>query len=198
MDMNYEKLSKEISYALRHAPWEYELELDENGWVEIDSLVEALNRNGQWENLNKKYILDMINQSDKKRHEVLGNKIRALYGHSTPIKIEKDPKKPPDNLYHGTARKYLKSIQENGLSPKERHYVHLSPDLDTALEVGKRRDHKPILLKVNALMAWNEGVKFYKGNEKIWLADFVDYKYIECFNPGKESGSCNVSDKPCP
>ena len=29
--MNYIELSKEISYALRHDPWEYELELDENG-----------------------------------------------------------------------------------------------------------------------------------------------------------------------
>ena len=26
--MDYIKLSKEVSYALRHAPWEYELELD--------------------------------------------------------------------------------------------------------------------------------------------------------------------------
>lgn len=33
--MNYTELSKEISYALRHAPWEYELELDEEGFVPI-------------------------------------------------------------------------------------------------------------------------------------------------------------------
>lgn len=26
--MDYQKLSKEVSYALRHAPWEYELEFD--------------------------------------------------------------------------------------------------------------------------------------------------------------------------
>lgn len=31
--VDYIKLSKELSYALRHAPWEYELELDANGWV---------------------------------------------------------------------------------------------------------------------------------------------------------------------
>lgn len=35
-NINYTKLSKEVSYALRHAPWEYELELDKNGWVQID------------------------------------------------------------------------------------------------------------------------------------------------------------------
>lgn len=31
--MNYTKPSKEISYALRHTPWEYELEIDEDGRV---------------------------------------------------------------------------------------------------------------------------------------------------------------------
>ena len=34
-----EKLSKEISYALRHAPWEYELEMDEEGLVPIAQLL---------------------------------------------------------------------------------------------------------------------------------------------------------------
>lgn len=37
--MDYFKLSKEISYALRHAPWEYELELDDEGWVDIEQLL---------------------------------------------------------------------------------------------------------------------------------------------------------------
>ena len=40
--MKYEELSKEVSYALRHAPWEYELEMDEEGWVSIEQLLSAL------------------------------------------------------------------------------------------------------------------------------------------------------------
>lgn len=35
--MNYTELSKEISYALRHVPWKYELELDEEGFVPYQS-----------------------------------------------------------------------------------------------------------------------------------------------------------------
>ena len=27
-------------------------------------------------------------------------------------------------------------------------------------------------------MAWNSGVKFYFGNEKVWLADVIPSKYI--------------------
>ena len=36
------QLSKEISYALRHVPWEYGLEVDEEGWVEVGQLLSSL------------------------------------------------------------------------------------------------------------------------------------------------------------
>ncbi len=42
--MDYTELSKEISYALRHAPREYELEMDKEGWVPIEQLSDALHR----------------------------------------------------------------------------------------------------------------------------------------------------------
>lgn len=51
--INYLQLSKEISYALRHAPWEYELELDENGWVRVEQLLTALKENSKWESLTE-------------------------------------------------------------------------------------------------------------------------------------------------
>lgn len=47
--MDITKLSKEVSYALRHAPWEYELELDDEGWVSIEQILIALRRDKQWE-----------------------------------------------------------------------------------------------------------------------------------------------------
>ena len=46
--MKYEELSKEVSYALRHAPWEYELEMDEEGWVSIEQFLNALNTEGKF------------------------------------------------------------------------------------------------------------------------------------------------------
>jgi len=43
---DFTKLSKRISYILRHAPWEYELELDDEGWVALSQLLGALNSGG--------------------------------------------------------------------------------------------------------------------------------------------------------
>ena len=47
--MDYTKLSKEISYALRHAPWEYELELDVEGFVPVEQLINAINESGNYD-----------------------------------------------------------------------------------------------------------------------------------------------------
>lgn len=176
--MNFSELSKEVSYALRHAPWEYELELDENGGVPLEQLLSSLQLNSKWENLTVIDLIEMIEKSEKKRHVIYDGKIRAFYGHSIPMKIVKEEKTPPEFLYHGTARRFLNSINEKGLLPQSRQYVHLSQDIETAETVGKRHDNKAGILIIDSLKAWNDGIKFYYGNEKVWLADMVPYKYV--------------------
>lgn len=173
-----EELSKEISYALRHAPWEYKLEMNEEGWVPVEQLLDALHRTEKWSSICEADLNEMIEKSEKKRHELAGGKIRAFYGHSMPIKILKEDKMPPNVLYHGTARRFVESISKNGLLPQSRQYVHLSQDIETAEKVGKRHDDKPCILIIDAKTAWNDGIKFYFGNEKVWLADAIPSRYI--------------------
>ena len=177
--VDYLQLSKEVSYALRHAPWEYELELDENGWVNVEQLLAALRQSHKRDGVLQSDLEQIIATSDKKRFEIKDGKIRALYGHTLANKILREAKEPPEILYHGTAQRFISSIKAEGLVPKGRQYVHMSVDVDTAMEVGKRRDSQPILLKINAKKAWEEGIPFYYGNEKVWLADFVPSKYID-------------------
>ncbi|MEK5487406.1 RNA 2'-phosphotransferase [Lysinibacillus sp. fkY74-1] len=176
--MNYDKLSKEVAYALRHSPGKYELELDANGWVSVDQLLESLRKSDKWSRIEIDDLKKMIEKSEKKRYEILDDKIRAFYGHSTPMKIQKKEMKPPSTLYHGTSRRFLESIIKNGLVPKTRQYVHLSEDIHTAILVGKRRDTAPIVLKINSEDAYKNGVKFYFAHETIWLADAISYDFI--------------------
>ena len=176
--MDYKRLSKQISYALRHAPWKYGLELDREGWADLRQLLLALQARG-WRGLTAVDLQQMIRLSDKKRFEIAGDKIRALYGHSIPQRIAREPVPPPEVLFHGTARRFVPSIREKGLLPQGRQYVHLSVDVDTALEVGKRHDPRPVVLRVNAKRAWNEGICFFRGNDKIWLSDAIPGRYIE-------------------
>lgn len=177
--MNYLGLSKEVSYVLRHVPSEYGLELDSEGWVEIEELLIGLRKKEKWSSIRSSDLVKMIDVSEKKRHEIKDSKIRALYGHSTNTKIIKSKAEPPKYLFHGTARRFIDSIKINGLKPKERQYVHLSLDKETAYEVGSRRDDKPVILRVEAQKAYRDGISFYVGHENIWLSDIIPSKYIE-------------------
>lgn len=177
--MNFIELSKEVSYALRHAPWEYDLEMDEEGWVPVEQLLNALHGTEKWKKLEESDLSNMIKKSEKKRHELKDGKIRSYYGHSTEMKILKKEQIPPNILYHGTARRFLESIRKNGLLPQNRQFVHLSKDLETAKSIGKRHDSKPCILIVDAKMARNDGINFYLGNENVWLADAISAKYLK-------------------
>lgn len=42
----------------------------------------------------------------------------------------------------------------------------------------QRKDKHPIILEVNTEKAREEGVKFYLGNEKVWLADEIPSEFI--------------------
>lgn len=123
----------------------------------------------------------MIEKSEKKRHELKENKIRAMYGHSIPIKIVKEEAKSPRYLYHGTSSRFIDSIEANGLLPMSRQYVHLSEDLETATLVGRRKGNHLIILIVDTEKAQEKNIKFYLGNEKVWLADEVPSEFISIY-----------------
>ncbi|MBV7270724.1 RNA 2'-phosphotransferase [Winogradskyella luteola] len=178
--MDFNKLSKVISHALRHQPSLYDLELSKDGWVEISLLIKSIQKvDSSFSTLSVSDVKKMISTSKKKRHELKGNKIRATYGHSIQDKIIIKPFKPPKYLYHATKQKSLPSIFEKGLLPMKRQYVHLSENKSDSMTVGLRRTNEPILLKVKSEEAFIDGVDFYPVENGIWLCDKITVKYLE-------------------
>lgn len=179
MDENLVRLSKTISHALRHKPEEYGLTLDPEGWVPVEDLLAALRRRrGTWRAISLADITSIIAESEKQRFELHDGKIRAFYGHSTAGKVEKQPGVPPDTLYHGTTAQAATTIRREGLRSMKRQYVHLSTDERTARVVALRRTGQPVILRVNARKAYEQGIKFYPGNEDVWLADSIPPEFI--------------------
>lgn len=172
-------ISKKMSYCLRHNPEKYGLKLDEYGFVDLQEFLSAMNRMHHFQpKLTEMKIREIMNSSDKERFEIKNGKICALYGHSIPGIIKRKQATPPDILYHGTAHRFLPSIMKEGLLPMGRQYVHLSTDVAMAESVGKRRDNHPVILKINAKQAVRDGIKFYVGNDEVWLCDHVPIKYL--------------------
>jgi putative RNA 2'-phosphotransferase len=172
-------LSRAASHALRHEPWLYELELDDEGWASVESILIALRKEQpEWADLREADLVRMIKGSSKRRHEIKDGRIRALYGHTIPGKLKRTPAIPPSKLYHGTASDVVSLIESSGLLPMGRQFVHLSVDEATALEVGRRKARNPTILRVLAMDAHAKGICFYKGNDKVWLTDAVPPQFI--------------------
>lgn len=180
MPIDYRQLSKTLSFALRHKPWLFELELDEAGWVAIKQLIAALQENNRkYRDVSLADIEALISEAGKQRFEMQDGKIRALYGHSASNSVQKIPSEPPEYLWHGTSISMSKVILTAGLKPMSRQFVHLTMDVRIAREVASRKGEKVILLTIAALEAHQSGVVFYKGNENVWLADVVPADYIK-------------------
>jgi len=176
-EQHKKKTSKFLSYVLRHHPEIIGLHLDENGWADVDELITKSTNDSQgftFEELN-----EIVETNDKKRFIFNEDKtrIRANQGHSIDINLALIPQQPPEFLYHGTAQSNIESILEKGIEKRSRQHVHLRQDKETATKVGMRHG-KPIILTINTLKMFEDGIKFYLSDNEVWLTDFVDAKYI--------------------
>lgn len=178
--MNYDNISKYISLILRHKPEVIGITLDEHGWANVQDLIKGVSKKYPF---NMKMLEEIVRTDNKQRYSFNDDKtlIRANQGHSIPVDVELEECKPPTILYHGTADKYVKSINQNGLIPKSRLYVHLSGDLPTAINVGKRHGQPVIYMILSAKMHY-DGYKFYKSKNGVWLTKEIPTKYLQMMN----------------
>lgn len=166
------KLSKLMSYGLRHRPDELGLELDPQGWVSVDALLAGLRARGK--RVERADVERIVATNDKKRFAFSedGLRIRASQGHSVEVELGYEPRVPPEVLFHGTATRFLDSILAEGLQPRGRHHVHLSAELATARTVGARHG-KVVILEVAAGRLHAGGQPFWQSTNGVWLAEHI-------------------------
>jgi putative RNA 2'-phosphotransferase len=171
-------LSKLMAYILRHRPDEFGLVLDEDGFISLKELQQAIAEEEEWTYVRRSHIMEVVYTSNRERFEVQDEKIRAIYGHSLPHRIHYAPAAPPKILYHGTRRRAYPHILQQGLHPMGRQYVHLATSSELAMRIGRRRDPQPLLVEIHAQRASEEGIPFYQANLLIYLADYIPPSYI--------------------
>jgi putative RNA 2'-phosphotransferase len=178
LDADREKLSKYLSYLLRHNPGSVGLTLNADGFVSLEHLLSSIRRRKGWDWVTLEDVTEIQRSSQKKRYEIVEGRMRALYGHTLRSRIRYDSVVPPEVLYHGTSRKNLEFILRRGIMPMDRQYVHLSTSAEEAKSVGLRRDEKPVVIRVLALQAHKNGIKFFKAGA-VFLSEPVPPRFLE-------------------
>ncbi len=174
-------VSRYMSYLLRHNS--ENMEMDRHGFVDVDKLVEKLEERFP---IDKKILFEITERSARRRFEIIGNKIRALYGHTIPVELELEENRIVKVLYHGTTSEAAYKIMKEGLKPMKRRWVHLSPTREVAMEVGQRRTNSPVILKIDVEAARKSGLRFYEATDKVYVCDAILPRYIARAVEGNE------------
>lgn len=170
------KIGKYLALILRHDPAAGNLTLDKNGWADTTAVLEAVRT--KYGSFSRTDLQELVAADDKQRYafSAHGTKIRANQGHSVDVELGLVKQSPPEKLFHGTKRHYLSSILSDGLNKGQRQYVHLSPDIETARVVARRRSGNDVLLEIDAsAMTDND---FYQSENGVWLIEHVPAQYI--------------------
>ena len=177
MDRGDVRRSKRLALVLRHRPSSIGIELDEHGWTDVGTLLNALAEHGT--SMSRDELRRVVDDNDKQRFEwdEVDDRIRARQGHTVPVELDLPPMTPPALLFHGTARRSVGSILATGLDPRGRHHVHLSEDEATARRAGARRGEHTVLVVDAAAMA-AAGHAFWRTSNGVWLTDEVPPQFI--------------------
>lgn len=175
------RISKSMSWLLRHGAQKEGLSISSDGYVLVSDLL--AHRNLVRMNVTRD-LLDQIVQDDAKgryQFDTSGTRIRATQGHSIALDdIEKDYSPlTADNLppvvVHGTYSKNLESIQRDGLKRFSRMFIHCAVGLPGDKEVlsGMRNDVDTVIY-IDVARAMADGIPFFLSPNKVVLTPGVD------------------------
>ena len=162
------QMSKFLACVLRHKPDRLGIVLDQAGWVEVSELICCAGLRGRV--ITRESLAEVIKQSEKPRFSLSedGQRIRASYGHSVPVKLDLPIFDPPNLLYYGTGEGVLMSLLGTGIRSPERKFVQLFEDMGTAVKAGMRGG-RPVVLEVSARTMAVDGHLFHRLGTGLWL-----------------------------
>lgn len=174
-----DKLGRMMAGILRHFPEKFKLEMDDQGWVDLMGLINAIRRRQttfHW--LRQHHIQAVVDTDEKERYQIEDNMIRATYGHSLNVDPDLPTEDIPDLLYYPTTDEEAELLLETGLKPSDRKMVHLSRSIEDAIVAGKVRVEDPIILQIKAREAINSGAIIKKAGKTVFTTKEIEPDFI--------------------
>jgi len=175
-EFDAERFSRWMAYVLRHNPARYGLQPDRQGFVALEDFMHVATR--RYPGVAAERLRQLIDAGGSGRFEIVGSRLRARYGHSIPVEPTGPPVVPPARLYHGTDASRADAILADGLRPLDRRMVHVSLTVDEALSVARRKTERPVVVRINALEAHDQGVAFYCEG-KVYLTASIPPQFLQ-------------------
>ncbi|XP_044536333.1 tRNA 2'-phosphotransferase 1 isoform X2 [Gracilinanus agilis] len=186
------RLSKALSYALRHGAVKMGLPMGSDGFVPLDALLQL----PQFRGFSEEDVCRVVETNEKQRFALRPGApgacacIRANQGHSLQLAdLELTPLRTPQDLppvlVHGTYWRHWPSIRQEGLSRCGRTHIHLSPGLPGEPHVlSGMRQNCEVAVFIDGPSALAEGILFFRSANGVILTPgdargFLPPKYFK-------------------
>jgi RNA:NAD 2'-phosphotransferase (TPT1/KptA family) len=170
------RISKTMSFLLRHGAQKEGLPIQPNGFVPISDLL--AHRNLRSLAVTRVNVLEVVAQDAKGRYELDASQqlIRATQGHSMKLESVEDDMTPltvdsvPLVVVHGTYRKFLASIEQEGLKRFSRQHIHMTTGThgDESVKSGMRNNVDTYIF-IDARRAIADGIPFFLSRNGVVL-----------------------------
>ena len=205
------RISKALSYLLRHEAGRRGLPITPDGYIELDLILrqpELVKYKPSAEE-----IFEIVETNDKRRFALQamedGWYIRANQGHSKATGKFLDDDKHMTLItdastvpfcYHGTTDEAWESISRTGLRPMSRKHVHFaSKPYNSSSVVSGARKSCTVLIHLDVEKAIAAGMKIYKSENDVLLTSGISGHILPSFFKSVERRERNGSDfKPVP
>ncbi|KAI0766651.1 KptA family-domain-containing protein [Trametes elegans] len=177
------RMSKTLSYILRHGSQAEHLKMRPDGYVRVDELLQR----PKLRELTFEGLQDIVKADAKQRYSLkleanpaTGEEvwwIRANQGHSMKsVVMDYDPIKsvsdiPTGIAVHGTNKRAWESIKEQGLKKMSRNHIHLAQGVPGTGVISGMRKSSEILIYVDVQKALDAGIKFYLSTNGVVLTE---------------------------
>lgn len=185
MDRNKVRLSKKLSYLLRHGAVKEGLKIDHEGWVSVNDLINHDSISNICKSVEQ--INEIVQTDEKQRYSLKKDKldqvfIKANQGHSLGIVTESGLREINvndlylyPNVVHGTMINHLKSILSQGISRMKRNHIHFAIGLpDDSRVISGSRHSSNVYIFVDMKKAINDGIKFYLSDNQVILTSGIN------------------------
>ncbi|KAJ2809049.1 tRNA 2'-phosphotransferase [Coemansia guatemalensis] len=178
------KVSKLMSYLLRHGAVKEGLALRDDGSI----LVSELLAYPRLQSVSFEKLRQIVDADNKKRYVLFQENqgsaepawfIRATQGHTLQVSelplVKIAPENMPDCIVHGTMKSKLPLIMKSGLSKMARTHIHFATGLpsDKAVISGMRSTADAFIY-IDGAKAIEDGIEFYLSENGVVLSEGLD------------------------
>lgn len=186
------KLSKLLSFILRHGASKYNINIKSTGFIEIHELLKL--KQFSENNFTIEDIRRVVENNDKNRFKLIKNdkgiyEIKANQGHSINtindlelIEIKSFTEIPL--VIHGTYYRFWNKIKIEGLKSMNRNHIHfcctdkIQSLKDKTKKISGFRENCEILIYLNSEKSILDGIKFYRSENNVILSSGINNQGI--------------------